>query len=89
MATKLPKTDIVLVGVGWVGGIIAAELTKKGYKVVGIERGKERSTEDYFMAHDELRYAERKEMMQDLSNRRRNRWFRRALEWSNLPLPSI
>ncbi|MGB2872136.1 GMC family oxidoreductase [Psychrobacillus psychrotolerans] len=67
MATKLPKTDIVLVGVGWVGGIIAAELTKKGYKVVGIERGKERSTEDYFMAHDELRYADRKEMMQDLS----------------------
>ena len=44
MANKLPKTDIVLVGVGWVGGIIAAELTKKGYKVVGIERGKERST---------------------------------------------
>jgi gluconate 2-dehydrogenase alpha chain len=67
MAKTLPKTDIVLVGVGWVGGIIAAELTRKGYKVVGIERGKERSTEDYFMAHDELRYAERKEMMQDLS----------------------
>lgn len=67
MAKTLPKTDIVLVGVGWTGGIIAAELTKKGYKVVGIERGKERSTEDYFMAHDELRYAERKEMMQDLS----------------------
>jgi gluconate 2-dehydrogenase alpha chain len=67
MAKTLPKTDIVLVGVGWVGGIIAAELTRKGYKVVGIERGKERSTEDYFMGHDELRYAERKEMMQDLS----------------------
>ncbi|PLR76222.1 GMC family oxidoreductase [Bacillus sp. V3-13] len=67
MATQLPKTDIVVVGVGWVGGIIAAELARKGYKVVGIERGKERSTEDYFMAHDELRYAERKEMMQDMS----------------------
>ncbi len=40
MATKLPKTDIVTVGVGWTGGIIASELTKKGYKVVGLERGK-------------------------------------------------
>ncbi|MDQ0221297.1 GMC family oxidoreductase [Peribacillus cavernae] len=67
MATTLPKTDIVLAGVGWVGGIIAAELTKKGYKVVGIERGKERTTEDYYMAHDELRYAQRYEMMQDLA----------------------
>lgn len=67
MAKTLPETDIVLVGVGWTGGILAAELTRKGYKVVGIERGKERSTKDFMMAHDELRYAERKEMMNDLS----------------------
>ncbi|MBU5211370.1 MULTISPECIES: GMC family oxidoreductase [Heyndrickxia] len=67
MAKKLPKTDVVTVGVGWVGGIIAAELTKKGYKVVGLERGKGRSTEDYLKVHDELRYAQRYELMQDLS----------------------
>lgn len=67
MATTLPKTDIVLVGVGWTGGIIAAELTKKGYKVVGLERGKSRTMNDYLMIHDELRYANRNEMMQDLS----------------------
>lgn len=67
MATKLPKTDVVLVGVGWTGGIVAAEATKAGLKVVGLERGKERKTEDYFMAHDELRYAFRYELMQDLS----------------------
>jgi gluconate 2-dehydrogenase alpha chain len=35
--------------------------------VVGLERGKERKTEDYFMVHDELRYAQRYELMQDLS----------------------
>ena len=67
MARKLPKVDVVIVGVGWAGGIIASELTKKGLKVVGLERGKERKTEDYFMVHDELRYALRYGMMQDLS----------------------
>ncbi|WP_010649739.1 GMC family oxidoreductase [Oceanobacillus massiliensis] len=68
MAKTLPKTDVVLVGVGWTGGILAAELSKKGYKVVGLERGKYLKTKDYFMAHDELRYAQRYELMQDLSN---------------------
>jgi len=67
MAKKLPKVDVVLVGVGWAGGIIAAELTKQGLQVVGLERGKERKTEDYFMVHDELRYAYRYELFQDLS----------------------
>ncbi|WP_102348506.1 GMC family oxidoreductase [Bacillus sp. Marseille-P3661] len=67
MAKKLPKVDVVIVGVGWAGGIIASELTKQGLNVVGLERGKERKTEDYFMVHDELRYALRYEMMQDLS----------------------
>ncbi len=64
---KLPKVPVVIVGMGWVGGIIAAELTKAGIQVVGLERGKSRSTEDYFMDHDELRYARRFELMQDLS----------------------
>ncbi|ATY84101.1 GMC family oxidoreductase [Kyrpidia spormannii] len=67
MPTKLPKTDVVVVGVGWTGGIIAAELTKQGLKVVGLERGKERTTKDYYMVHDELRYAFHYELMQDLS----------------------
>jgi gluconate 2-dehydrogenase alpha chain len=67
MVKKLPKVDVVIVGVGWAGGIIASELTKKGFKVVGLERGKERKTEDYYMVHDELRYALRYELMQDLS----------------------
>jgi gluconate 2-dehydrogenase alpha chain len=67
MAKTLPKVDVVIVGVGWAGGIIASELTKKGLNVVGLERGKERKTEDYFMVHDELRYAARYELMQDLS----------------------
>ncbi|MED1742853.1 GMC family oxidoreductase [Brevibacillus borstelensis] len=67
MPRRLPKVDVVIVGVGWGGGIIASELTKQGMTVVGLERGKERKTEDYFMVHDELRYALRYELMQDLS----------------------
>ncbi|RKP50064.1 GMC family oxidoreductase [Cohnella endophytica] len=67
MAKTLPKTDVVIVGVGWAGGIIASELTKKGLNVVGLERGRERKTEDYYMVHDELRYSARYGLMQDLS----------------------
>ena len=36
MVTKLPKVDVVTTGMGWTGGIVAAELTKAGYKVVGL-----------------------------------------------------
>jgi len=67
MATTLDKVDVVTVGVGWTGGIIAAECAKAGLKVVGLERGKERSTVDFSRVHDEYRYAMRYDLMQDLS----------------------
>ncbi|WP_299511052.1 GMC family oxidoreductase [uncultured Rummeliibacillus sp.] len=67
MAKTMPKVDIVTVGVGWTGAIVAAECTKAGLKVVGIERGKERGTENFANVHDEYRYAIRYELMQDLS----------------------
>ncbi|WP_240374467.1 GMC family oxidoreductase [Bacillus piscicola] len=67
MAEKLDKVDVVTVGAGWTGGIIAAECAKEGLKVVGLERGKARGTEDYYMIHDELRYAIRYDLMQDVS----------------------
>ncbi|MFC4024313.1 GMC family oxidoreductase [Oceanobacillus longus] len=68
MVTKLDKVDVVTVGVGWAGGIVASELTKAGYKVVGLERGEERTLEDYLHGHDELKYSNRQEMMVDLSD---------------------
>ncbi|GAB2697759.1 GMC family oxidoreductase [Paenibacillus thermoaerophilus] len=67
MATKLPSVPVLIVGMGWMGGILSAELTKQGVKVVALERGKPRQMEDYYMVHDELRYFFRYEMMQDLS----------------------
>ena len=36
MATE--KTDVVIVGVGAAGGILAAELGKAGMKVIGLAR---------------------------------------------------
>ncbi|MFC3038732.1 GMC family oxidoreductase [Virgibacillus xinjiangensis] len=67
MATTLDKVQVVTVGVGWTGGIIAAELAKQGTQVVGLERGQNRSTEDFQMIHDEYRYAIRLGLMQDAS----------------------
>ncbi|WP_249869985.1 GMC family oxidoreductase [Oceanobacillus saliphilus] len=68
MVTKLPKVDVVTVGVGWAGGIVAAELSKAGYQVVGLERGGEKATEDFLHAHDHLKYEQRQEVMQKLTN---------------------
>ncbi len=67
MATTLEKVDVVTVGIGWTGGIVAAECAKEGLKVVGLERGQERGTPDFQMVHDEYRYAIRYELMQDVS----------------------
>ncbi|KIH71490.1 GMC family oxidoreductase [Salinicoccus roseus] len=67
MATELDRVDVVTVGVGWTGGIVAAEAAKAGLQVVGLERGRERGTEDYQNIHDEYKYAIRYELMQDVS----------------------
>ncbi|RED66312.1 GMC family oxidoreductase [Cohnella lupini] len=86
MATKLPKASVVIVGMGWVGGILAAELTKAGHTVVGLERGKSRATQDYYHVHDELRYASRYELMQDLS--KETITFRNTEKMKALPMRS-
>src|SRR5260221_6780401 len=70
MATE--KTDVVIVGGGGAGGIFAAELSKAGMRVVGLERGPRLKTQD-FEPHDELRYFQR----QDL----RPNWKRQPVTW--------
>jgi len=68
MATKLDKVDVVIVGVGWAGGVISAEMAKAGKKVVALERGQHAKLEDYTGVKDELRFTNRFEMMQNLSH---------------------
>src|SRR6202048_1491043 len=68
MTTKLREVDVVIVGLGWTGGILAKELTEAGMKVVALERGGMRTREnDYSLPNirDELRYVVRHDLMQN------------------------
>lgn len=64
MARKLPATDVVVVGLGWTGSIMAQEMCDAGLRVVAIERGPARDTSDFptTYAQDELRYHIRHDM---------------------------
>src|ERR1700747_1908378 len=69
MATKMKEVDVVIVGLGWTGGILAKELAAAGLKVVALERGEMRTTaDDYALPgiRDELRYVVRHEMMMNV-----------------------
>jgi gluconate 2-dehydrogenase alpha chain len=65
MARKLPHKDVVIVGLGWTGSIMANELTDQGLDVIAIERGPWRDAPTEFpvtYAQDELRYHIRHEL---------------------------
>jgi gluconate 2-dehydrogenase alpha chain len=66
MPTKLPATDVVIIGLGWAGSILASELTDEGLNVIAVERGPWQDTaRDFNIATvpDELRYSERQQLM--------------------------
>ncbi len=65
MATSLPPTGVVIIGLGWTGSIMAEKLTAAGLDVVAIERGPWRDTATDFSityAQDELRHRVRHEL---------------------------
>ncbi len=65
MTTILPRKDVVIVGLGWSGAILANELTDEGLDVLALERGPWRDTATDFnigYAQDELRYAIRRDL---------------------------
>lgn len=69
MQKKFPEVDVVLVGLGWTGGILAKELSEAGLRVVALERGAPRTpAQDFAVPHirDELRYGVRHGLMQDV-----------------------
>ncbi len=87
MAQRLKEVDVVVLGVGFVGSIIAKELAASGLKVVGLERGDPRDTVPDFQGpymHDELRFAVRKGLMQD--NTKEAVTFRNSASQTALPV---
>jgi gluconate 2-dehydrogenase alpha chain len=64
----LPHTDVVVIGGGWTGLLIAKELgARTSLSVTVLERGAPRKQEDYLAGMDELDYNVRFRMMQDYS----------------------
>lgn len=87
MAERLKSVDVVLVGFGWTGAIMAQELTDAGLEVVAIERGGWRDTPTDFPtthAQDELRYYWRHQMF--LANSIETQTFRNNVDQTALPI---
>lgn len=84
---RAKAVDVVLVGFGWAGAILAREFADTGLKVVALERGPDRRIDPDFqpgVMHDELRYAIHHELMQDLS--RETVTFRNKRDQTALPM---
>lgn len=87
MSRKLPKVDVVIVGLGWTGSILAHELCDAGLEVVAIERGPWRDTATHFppaYSPDELRYAIRLDLFQQPAQETYT--FRNTLDQTALPI---
>ena len=66
MPEELDSVDVVVVGTGWAGGVVSAELAKAGKNVVALEKGDEKVRSDYIGVKDELRFDNRYDIMQNL-----------------------
>lgn len=89
-ATVLKPVDVVTVGVGLTGSILGLELVEAGQRVVGLERGPFRGVHPDFDLpgiHDELRYAVRHELAQDVS--RETLSFRNRIDQTALPMRQL
>jgi gluconate 2-dehydrogenase alpha chain len=70
-AIKKPAVDVVVVGFGWTGAIMALELAEAGLNVLALERGQPRDTYPDFAyprIADELTYGIRSKLFQDLTH---------------------
>nr|WP_314425364.1 GMC family oxidoreductase [uncultured Erwinia sp.] len=68
MAIKKEPVDIVIVGFGWTGSLMAKELADTGLKILALERGEARDTWPDFAyprITDELTYGIRLKLFQD------------------------
>ncbi len=90
MPSRLKPVDVVIVGFGWTGALMARELGDSGLKLVALERGGDRDTDPDFqpgVMHDELRYAVHHRLMQDVS--RQTITFRNRRDQTVLPMRQL
>ncbi|WP_397391454.1 GMC family oxidoreductase [Polynucleobacter sp.] len=90
MTKKFPEVDVVIVGMGWTGGILSKELSESGLKVLALERGAPRSAEEDFSVprmRDELEFGSRHGLMQDL--RRDTLTVRNTVDQTALPMRQL
>ncbi|MGI4850154.1 MAG: GMC family oxidoreductase [Janthinobacterium lividum] len=67
---KMKAVDVVIVGFGWTGAIMAKELVEAGLNVLALERGEYRDTYPdgaYPKTIDELTYIQRSKLFQNLA----------------------
>jgi gluconate 2-dehydrogenase alpha chain len=70
MAERKPSADVIIVGFGWTGAIMAAELCATGLKVVALERGEWQDTVPNFAypkVVDEIAQSARNGLLQKLA----------------------
>src|SRR4051812_35765557 len=87
MARKLPPKDVVIIGMGWTGSILAHELCEEGLDVIALERGPWRDTAtDYPPTYnqDELRYRVHHELF--LRTSQTTFTFRNKMNQTALPI---
>jgi gluconate 2-dehydrogenase alpha chain len=87
MPRILPSVDVLLVGFGWTGAIMAQEMTDAGLEVLALERGVWRDTSTDFAvtnAQDEVRFRWRDELFEELS--RESLTFRNNRDQVALPM---
>jgi gluconate 2-dehydrogenase alpha chain len=90
MTTRLKPVDVVVVGAGIAGTIVAKELAETGIRVVCLERGRMIDPEHDFVmpyAHDQLRFERYTDIVQNLS--RETITFRNELNETALPMREL
>jgi gluconate 2-dehydrogenase alpha chain len=87
VTTRLKPVDVVVVGMGVAGTIIAKELAQSQLRVVGLERGRMLEPQHEFAlpyAHDELKFGRHTDLMQNLA--RETLTFRNTMDETALPM---
>ncbi len=88
------KVDVVVVGAGASGALVASELAKAGKKVVCLDKGAAYTEDDFRLKFDEIRYYARGAIIPNMTTdpmtwRAKNAGTARILPWVDGPLGTV